>query len=52
LTDEYLNGEFDKVEIIYNEFKSVIQQRIVVEQILPIPPEQIQKTKNLHALAR
>ena len=52
LTEEYLRGEFDKVEIIYNEFKSVIQQRIVVEQILPIPPEQIQKTKDLHSLAQ
>jgi F-type H+-transporting ATPase subunit gamma len=52
LTEDYLKGEFDKVEIIYNEFKSVIQQRVVVEQILPIPPEQIQKTKDLHALAQ
>jgi F-type H+-transporting ATPase subunit gamma len=52
LTDDYLKGEFDRVEVIYNEFKSVIQQRIVVEQILPIPPEQIQKTKDIHALAQ
>ncbi|HWP82949.1 MAG TPA: ATP synthase F1 subunit gamma [Bacteroidota bacterium] len=40
LTEGYLTGEFDKVEIIYNEFKSVIQQRIVVEQLLPIPPQE------------
>jgi F-type H+-transporting ATPase subunit gamma len=33
----YLNGNFDKVVIIYNEFKSIIQQRIVVEQFLPVP---------------
>jgi F-type H+-transporting ATPase subunit gamma len=52
LTDDYLKGKFDKVEIIYNEFKSVIQQRIVVEQILPIPPEQIQKAKDIHTLAQ
>ena len=52
LTNDYLKGEFDKVEIIYNEFKSVIQQRIVVEQILPIPPEQIQKTNGIHTLAQ
>jgi F-type H+-transporting ATPase subunit gamma len=52
LTDDYLKGEFDKVEVIYNEFKSVIQQRIVVEQILPIPPERIQKTKDIHTLAQ
>ena len=52
LIDDYLKGEFDKVEVIYNEFKSVIQQRVVVEQILPIPPEQLQKTNDLHALAQ
>jgi F-type H+-transporting ATPase subunit gamma len=33
----FLNGEFDKVIIIFNEFKSIIQQKIVVEQYLPIP---------------
>jgi F-type H+-transporting ATPase subunit gamma len=52
LVDDYLKGEYDKVEVIYNEFKSVIHQRIVVEQVLPIPPEQIQKTKDLHTLAQ
>jgi len=41
LTEGYLTGQFDKVVVIYNEFKSVIQQRIVVEQLLPIPPEEI-----------
>lgn len=43
LTEGYLKGEFDKVVVIYNEFKSVIQQRIVVEQLIPIPPEEIKK---------
>lgn len=52
LTEGYLKGEFDKVEVIYNEFKSVIQQRIVIEQLLPIPPEEIQKANDLHALAQ
>jgi F-type H+-transporting ATPase subunit gamma len=52
LTEDYLKGEFDKVEVIYNEFKSVIQQRVVVDQILPIPPEQIQKTKDIRTLAQ
>jgi F-type H+-transporting ATPase subunit gamma len=52
LVDDYLKSEYDKVEVIYNEFKSVIQQRIVFEQILPIPPEKIQKTNDLHDLAQ
>lgn len=39
IVDGFLNGEFDKVEIIYNEFKSIVQQRIVIEQFLPIVPK-------------
>jgi F-type H+-transporting ATPase subunit gamma len=39
LIEMYLNSKVDKVVIIYNEFKSVIQQRIVIEQFLPIPVE-------------
>ena len=38
LTTKYLNGDLDKVIIIYNEFRSVIQQKTTVEQILPIKP--------------
>jgi len=30
-------GEVDAVNVVYNEFKSAIQQRIVVERLLPIP---------------
>jgi F-type H+-transporting ATPase subunit gamma len=32
----YTDGEVDTIYILYNEFKSVIQQRIVVEKLLPI----------------
>ncbi len=32
-----LDGTFDKVILIYNEFKSIIQQKIQVEQFLPVP---------------
>lgn len=33
----YLDGSFDKVIVIFNEFKSMIQQKIVIDQFLPIP---------------
>ncbi len=36
LIEEYVAGETDAVYLVYNEFKSVIQQRIVVERLLPI----------------
>jgi F-type H+-transporting ATPase subunit gamma len=32
----YMHEEIDAAYIIYNEFKSVIQQRLVVEKILPL----------------
>ena len=34
--DRYANQEIDAVYIVYNEFKSVIAQRLVVERLLPI----------------
>jgi F-type H+-transporting ATPase subunit gamma len=39
--EKYLNLEYDLVEVIYNEFKSVIQQRVRDEQLLPLPEEAI-----------
>jgi F-type H+-transporting ATPase subunit gamma len=35
---EFLDGKVDSVHLIYNEFKSVMQQRVVVEQLLPLAP--------------
>jgi len=32
----FTSGEVDQVFLVYNEFKSVIQQRIVVDRLLPI----------------
>ena len=37
LVPRYLNGEIDKVVMVYNEFVSLIQQRISKVQLLPIP---------------
>ena len=33
--EEYVAGRIDAVYVIYNEFKSAMQQRVVVEQLLP-----------------
>ena len=35
--DEFTTGRAASVYLIYNEFKSVMSQRIVVERLLPIP---------------
>jgi len=34
--DDYTEGRIDAVYAIYNEFKSAMQQRVVVERLLPI----------------
>jgi F-type H+-transporting ATPase subunit gamma len=34
--ERYTKGEFDEAHIIYNEFKSALQQRVIVEQLFPI----------------
>lgn len=40
LIDLYVKERLDRIYLIYNEFKSAIQQNIVVEQMLPIIPEE------------
>jgi F-type H+-transporting ATPase subunit gamma len=34
--DAFLSGRADKVVLVYNEFRSVISQKVVVDQLLPI----------------
>ncbi len=36
VTDKFAERKYDKVLIVYNEFKSVIQQNIILKQLLPI----------------
>ena len=40
--EEFTKGEVDSVNLVYNEFKSVMTQRIVVERLLPIPRLEIE----------
>jgi F-type H+-transporting ATPase subunit gamma len=35
--EDFTNGTVNRVFLIFNEFKSVLQQRVVTEQLLPIP---------------
>src|SRR3989475_9414978 len=34
---QYLDGEVDEVHLVYNEFRSVVVQRPVRDQLLPVP---------------
>jgi len=33
----FLKGEYDEVKVVYNEFKSIVSQKITVIDYLPIP---------------
>lgn len=39
IMDAYAEGEFDAIYLVYNEFKSAIQQKVVVETLIPISTE-------------
>ena len=39
----FVDGEFDRVDIVYNEFKTAATQNVVVEQFLPIAPEKTEE---------
>lgn len=38
LKQKFVDKEYDKILVVYNEFKSVIQQNLKIEQLLPIKP--------------
>ncbi len=41
---QYTEGTFDEFYLLYNEFKSVMQQRTTVEKLLPIEPPETAET--------
>ena len=38
LTDKFVSGDYDKIEVIYNQFKNAATQIVQVEQFLPLAP--------------
>ena len=40
IVSSFLDRQFDRVEILYNEFKSAVRQDIVLEQFLPFVPDE------------
>ena len=43
--EKYLAAELDRVFLVYNEFRTVMQQQIVVRQLLPIVPQRLPEEK-------
>jgi len=42
-TDAFISGEVDRVVLAYNEFKSVMTQRVVIHQLLPIERAEVEE---------
>ncbi|CCQ91839.1 ATP synthase, F1 complex, gamma subunit [Nitrospina gracilis 3/211] len=40
LGDLFVEGTVDRIFLVYNEFKSVLRQEVIREQLLPIEPEE------------
>lgn len=47
LMEAFAKGQFDRIEVVYNQFKNAAVQVTTTEQFLPVlPPEANQKSKN------
>ncbi|MDF2431152.1 MAG: F-type H+-transporting ATPase subunit gamma [Mucilaginibacter sp.] len=46
IMDGFLKGEYDRVELVYNQFKNAAMQILVAEQLIPVPkPEKKAENK-------
>src|ERR1700710_474977 len=43
IMDGFLKGEYDRVELVYNQFKNAAMQILTVEQLLPVPKPEVKK---------
>jgi F-type H+-transporting ATPase subunit gamma len=46
LMDQFKNGPYDKIELVYNQFKNAAVQRVQVEQFLPIREVEAKEESN------
>jgi F-type H+-transporting ATPase subunit gamma len=49
--DAFVSEQVDRVVLIYNEFKSMISQRVVVDRLLPIPAGEVEAAMSSGAKA-
>ncbi|MCR8558662.1 ATP synthase F1 subunit gamma [Mucilaginibacter sp. BJC16-A38] len=43
IMDGFLKGDYDRVELVYNQFKNAAMQILTVEQLLPVPKPEVKK---------
>jgi F-type H+-transporting ATPase subunit gamma len=47
--ETFLSGEVDRVMLVYNEFRSVISQKVVVDQLLPVARAEVEADRGPQA---
>ena len=45
---EFADGNYDKIEIVYNQFKNAAVQNVMTEQLLPVTPPAKKEAKTKH----
>lgn len=45
IMDGFVNGEYDRVEVVYNQFKNAAMQILTTEQLLPVHKPEAEGTK-------
>jgi len=43
IMEGFLKGDFDRVELVYNQFKNAAVQILVAEQLIPVPKPEVKK---------
>ena len=47
LMEHYANGDYDRIDLVYNSFKNAATQLVTTEQFLPIVPVEVQTASNV-----
>jgi len=47
----FLKGDYDRVELVYNQFKNAAVQILVAEQLIPVPKPEVKKVKEKNTKA-
>ena len=43
IMEGFLKGDFDRVELVYNQFKNAAMQILMAEQLIPVPKPEVKK---------
>jgi len=50
IMDGFLKGDFDRVELVYNQFKNAAMQILMAEQLIPVPKPEVKKDKDVKGI--